>query len=181
VAKGGNLLSLGVKPTGGMAVALKHLNTTYMWDKIRVQGGAYGGGSSFDPFSGNFAFTSYRDPNLLSTIDNYDNAASFLRQAIGEQELTRSVIGVIGSVDTYRLPDAKGFTSMLWELMGDTEEARQKRREEILGASRADFTALADGLEKLRRDSEVVVLGSETAIKAANDERGGFLKVVKVL
>jgi presequence protease len=181
VAKGGNLISLGVKPTGGMAVAVKHLNTTYMWDKIRVQGGAYGGGSSFDPFSGNFAFTSYRDPNLLATIDNYDNAAAYLRQAVGEQDLTRSVIGVIGSVDTYRLPDAKGFTSMLWELMGDTEEARQQRREQILGASQADFVALADGLERLRADSEVVVLGSETAIKAANDERGGFLKVVKVL
>ena len=181
VGKGGNLVALGVKPTGGMAVALKHLNTTYMWDKIRVQGGAYGGGSSFDPFSGNFAFTSYRDPNLIETLDNYDNAAAFLRQAVGEQELTRSVIGVIGTVDTYRLPDAKGFTSMLWELMGDTEEARQQRREETLGASRADFTALADGLDALRGDAEVVVLGSETAIKAANDERGGFLKVVKVL
>lgn len=181
VAKGGNLIRLGLRPTGGMSVALKHLNTTYMWDKIRVQGGAYGGGSSFDPFSGNFTFTSYRDPNLLATIDNYDSAASFLRQAIGERDLTRSVIGVIGTVDTYRLPDAKGFTSMLWELMGDTEEARQQRREEILSASAADFNALADGLEKLRQDAEVVVLGSETAIKAANDERGNFLKVVKVL
>lgn len=181
VGKGGNLVALGVKPTGGMAVALKHLNTTYMWDKIRVQGGAYGGGSSFDPFSGNFAFTSYRDPNLIETLDNYDNAAAFLRQAIGEQELTRSVIGVIGGVDTYRLPDAKGFTSMLWELMGDTDEARQARREEILGATQADFKALADGLDALRDSAQVVVLGSERAIKAANDERGGFLKVTRVL
>ena len=181
VAKGGNLITLGVKPTGGMAVAVKHLNTTYMWDKIRVQGGAYGGGSSFDPFSGNFAFTSYRDPNLIETLDNYDSAASFLRESIGDQELTRSVIGVIGGVDSYRLPDAKGFTSMLWELMGDTDEARQRRREEILGASRDDFSALADGLDALKAQAEVVVLGSETAIKAANDERGPFLKVTRVL
>ena len=180
VAKGGNIVALGLEPTGGMAVAIKHLNTTYMWDKIRVQGGAYGGGSSFDPFSGSFAFTSYRDPNLLETIDNYDNAAAFLRQPIGAQDLTRSVIGVIGAVDTYRLPDAKGFTSLLWELMGDSEEERQQRREEILAASQADFTALADGLDRLRANAEVVVLGSEKAIRAANDERGGFLKVTKV-
>lgn len=180
VAKGGNLVALGVRPTGGMAVALKHLNTTYMWDKIRVQGGAYGGGASFDPFSGNFVFTSYRDPNLIETLDNYDGAAAFLRQGIGEQELTRSVIGVIGSVDTYRLPDAKGFTSLLWELMGDTDAARQQRREEILGASPADFVALADGLDRLRASADVVVLGAETAIKAANAERGGFLKLTKV-
>jgi presequence protease len=180
VVKGGSLTALGVKPVGGLQVAIKHLNTTYMWDKIRVQGGAYGGGSSFDTFSGLFSFSSYRDPNLLETLANYDGAAAFLRQPVGEQDLTRSIIGVIGTIDAYRLPDAKGFTSLLWELMGDTDELRQERREQVLGASNRDFAALADGLEALRKDSEVVVLGSEKAINAANAERGAFLKVTKV-
>ena len=181
VAKGANLDAFGFKPTGGTAVAIKHLNTTYMWDKVRVQGGAYGGSSSFDIFSRGFAFTSYRDPNLLGTIDNYDKAAAFLRQPVGEQDLTRSIIGVIGSVDAYRLPDAKGFVSMVWELIGDTDEARQQRREQILSATNADFIALADALDQVAKYGRVVVLGSETAIKAANDERGPFLEVTKVL
>lgn len=181
VAKGANLDAFGFKPTGGTAVAIKHLNTTYMWDKVRVQGGAYGGSSSFDIFSRGFAFTSYRDPNLLGTIDNYDKAATFLRQTVGEQDLTRSIIGVIGSVDAYRLPDAKGFVSMVWELIGDTDEARQQRREQILSATNADFLALADALDQVAKYGRVVVLGSETAIKAANDERGPFLEVTKVL
>jgi Zn-dependent M16 (insulinase) family peptidase len=181
VAKGANLKALGFQPTGGTAVAIKHLNTTYMWDKVRVQGGAYGGSSGFDPFAGTFAFTSYRDPNLIETLDIYDGAAKFLETGVGQQDLVRSVIGVIGSVDTYRLPDAKGFTSLVWELSGDTEEDRQRRREEILSASDADFKALAEALDKVARQGQVVVLGSETAIRAANDERGGFLKVTKVL
>jgi hypothetical protein len=70
---------------------------------------------------------------------------------------------------------------MVWELMGDTDEARQARREQILGASNADFTALADALDQVARYGRVVVLGSEAAIKAANDERGPFLEVTKVL
>ncbi|MDB5539586.1 MAG: peptidase [Devosia sp.] len=181
VAKGANLKALGFEPTGGTAVAIKHLNTTYLWDKVRVQGGAYGGSSGLDPFAGTFAFTSYRDPNLVDTIDIYDKAAAFLKDGVGDQELVRSVIGVIGSVDTYRLPDAKGFTSLVWELAGDTEDARQKRRDEILGASNRDFKALADALDQVALNGQVVVLGSETAIKAANDERGNFLKVTKVL
>jgi len=181
VAKGANLKALGFEPTGGTAVAIKHLNTTYMWDKVRVQGGAYGGSSGLDPFSGTFAFTSYRDPNLVDTIEVYDKAAAFLKDGVGEQDLVRSVIGVIGTVDTYRLPDAKGFTSLVWELSGDTEESRQQRRDEILSASNRDFKALADALDKLARHGQVVVLGSEKAIKAANDERGNFLKVTKVL
>ncbi len=181
VAKGANLKALGFEPTGGTAVAIKHLNTTYMWDKVRVQGGAYGGSSGLDPFAGTFAFTSYRDPNLLDTIDVYDKASSFLKAGVGEQDLVRSVIGVIGTVDTYRLPDSKGFTSLIWELSGDTDEARQKRRDEILSASSRDFKALADALDQVARNGQVVVLGSEKAIKAANDERGNFLKVTKVL
>lgn len=181
VAKGANLKALGFEPTGGTAVAIKHLNTTYLWDKVRVQGGAYGGSSGLDPFAGTFAFTSYRDPNLVDTIDIYDKASAFLKDGVGEQDLVRSVIGVIGSVDTYRLPDAKGFTSLVWELAGDSEDARQKRRDEILGASNRDFKALAEALDQVASKGQVVVLGSETAIKAANDERGGFLTVTKVL
>jgi hypothetical protein len=181
VAKGANLKALGFEGTGGTAVAIKHLNTTYMWDKVRVQGGAYGGSSGYDPFAGTFAFTSYRDPNLIDTLAVYDGAAKFLKEGVGAQDLVRSVIGVIGSVDTYRLPDAKGFTSLLWELSGDTDADRQRRRDEVLNASSKDFAALADALDLVARDGQVVVLGSETAIKAANDERGNFLKVTKVL
>jgi presequence protease len=181
VAKGANLIDLGYQPTGASSVAIRHLNTTYLWDRVRVQGGAYGGSSGLDMNSGCFAFTSYRDPNLLGTLDNYDGAAAFLRNGIGDQDLTRSIIGVIGVIDTYRLPDAKGFTSMIFELTGETEETRQQRREEVLGASGRDFTMLADALDEVARRGRVVVLGPETAIKAANEERGQFLKVTKVM
>ncbi|WP_374626011.1 insulinase family protein [Devosia sp.] len=181
VAKGASLKALGFEPTGATAVAIKHLNTTYLWDKVRVQGGAYGGSSGLDPFAGTFAFTSYRDPNLIDTLDVYDGAARFLEDGVGEQDLVRSVIGVIGAVDTYRLPDAKGFTALLWELTGDTDADRQRRREEILSATSHDFKALAAALQQVARHGQVVVLGSETAIKAANDERDNFLQVTKVL
>jgi presequence protease len=181
VAKGANLYKLGYVHSGATAVALRHLNTTYLWDKVRVQGGAYGGSSGFDPFSGGFVYTSYRDPNLLQTLDAYDGAAAWLKEGIGEQDLVRSIIGAIGSIDTYRLPDAKGFTSLMWELTGNTDENRQQRRDEILSATNADVKRFADALGEVARVGQVVVLGSEAAIKAANDERGNFLSVTKVL
>jgi Zn-dependent M16 (insulinase) family peptidase len=152
-----------------------------MWDRVRVQGGAYGGSAGFDPFSGGFVFTSYRDPNLLQTIDAYDQAATFLKEGVGEQDLVRSIIGAIGSIDTYRLPDAKGFTSLMWELSGNTDENRQQRRDEVLGATAADFKRFGEIIAQVAKAGRVVVLGSETAIKAANDERGGFMEVTKVL
>ena len=118
---------LGVKPSGAHLVVRRYLRTTWLWDKVRVQGGAYGGQCMFDRYSGGFTFVSYRDPNLLATLDIYDRTADFLRNAdLSDAELTRNIIGTIGEVDTYRLPDAKGFASMQRHLIGDTDEARER-------------------------------------------------------
>ena len=118
---------------GSFSVISKYLATSWLWQQVRVQGGAYGGFCSFDPVSGIFSYLSYRDPNLLSTLDVYDQTSRFLReQALDGTELTRSIIGAIGALDRYQLPDAKGFTSLARHLIGETDESRQRRRDEIL-------------------------------------------------
>jgi Zn-dependent M16 (insulinase) family peptidase len=181
VGKGANLKALGVELSAASAVALRLLNTTYLWDKVRVQGGAYGGSSRFDLSSGNFAFLSYRDPNLLKTLDAYDGAARALRAEIGETDLVRSVIGVIGDLDRPEFPDAKGYSAM-WRILNGTSDAlRQQRRDEVLNTSRADFLALADAIDLVAEKGHVVVLGGETAINLANEKRPGLLEVSKVV
>ncbi|MCR6671904.1 insulinase family protein [Devosia ginsengisoli] len=181
VGKGANLRALGFEMTGASAVVLKFLNTTYLWDKVRVQGGAYGGSSRFDLTSGNFSFLSYRDPNLLKTLDAYDGASKALNAGIGENDLTRSIIGVIGDVDGYEFPDAKGYSSMWRQLTGTTDAIRQQRRDEILGTSVADFKRMAEAVDAVARHGYVVVLGGEAAISAANEKRPGLLEVSKVM
>jgi presequence protease len=178
VGKGADLYHLGFMPSGAANVVVKYLRTTWLWDKVRVQGGAYGGFCTLDHRSGNFTFLSYRDPNLLETLGIYDQTPAFLKRAEpDESELTRSIIGTIGDIDAYQLPDAKGYTSMQRYLAGETDELRQRRRDEILGASAADFRALASVLEDLTAQGAVVVLGSEEAIQAVNARRPGFLYV----
>jgi hypothetical protein len=182
VGKGGNIYRLGYQPTGAIWVVMNHLNTTWLWDKLRVEGGAYGASCHCDTHSGDFAFVSYRDPNLQATLDIYDKSAEFLRAApVGEAELTRNIIGVIGGMDTYQTPDAKGWTSMANWLIGATDELNQRRREEILSASPADFRKLADALAELARHGNVVVLGSEQAIAEANARREDVLQVTKLI
>jgi len=181
VGKGANLRQLGFELTGAANVAIKFLNTTYLWDKVRVQGGAYGGSSRFDLTSGNFSFLSYRDPNLLKTVDAYDGASKALHAPIGENDLTRSIIGVIGDVDGYEFPDAKGYSSMWRYLTGTTDEIRQRRRDEILGTTQADFKRLAEAVDAIARHGHVVVLGGEAAITSANEKRPGLLDVTRVM
>jgi Zn-dependent M16 (insulinase) family peptidase len=182
VSKGANLYALGYEPHGSVHVVNNYLNTTFLWEKVRVQGGAYGGFSVFDQTSGTFTYLSYRDPNLLATLDNYDAVPRFLRELdLSESELTKTIIGVIGDLDSYMLPDAKGYTSMVRHLTHYTDEQRQKIRDEVLAASVRDFKQFAEILAPLAEKGEIVVLGSAEAIEKANQERGGLLDVKKVL
>jgi presequence protease len=176
VGKGADLYREGIRPSGSHLVARRYLRTTWLWEKIRVQGGAYGGQCMFDRYSGGFTFVSYRDPNLIATLDTYDRTAEFLRNAdLNDAELSRNIIGTIGEVDFYRLPDAKGYASMQHYLIGDTDAARQRMREEILSTTAADIRRFGDAMTAVAARGRVVVLGSEQAIGAANAERPGLL------
>ena len=132
---------------GALLVVKNYLDTTFLWENVRVQGGAYGGFSSFDLNSGVFVFLSYRDPNLERTFETFSKAKDFLgKLTISREELIRSIIGTIGGADAYLLPDAKGFTSLVHYLTGYGYEDRQAMRRSILSASPADFGALAEAL-----------------------------------
>jgi len=182
VGKGANLYALGYEPHGSVHVIRRYLGTTWLWDKIRTQGGAYGGFSTFDIATGTFAYLSYRDPNLLASLDNYDATPAFLRNLdLSESELTKTIIGTSGMLDPYLLPDAKGWTSMVRHLTNYTDHERQRIRDEALGSSTTDFKRFADVLEQVARKGEIVVLGSADAIEKANQEREGLLEVKKIM
>ena len=182
VGKGGNLYGLGYTYHGSSLVISNYLRTTWLWEKVRVQGGAYGGSMMFDNLSGIMTYLSYRDPNLLKTLENYDGTAQFLRNLeIDPAELTKSIIGTVGDLDTYMLPDAKGFTSMARYLSKISDEERQLRREQVLETKAEDFRAFGEVLERLNDSGLVVVMGSTEAIEAASRERGNWLEVKKLL
>jgi len=182
VAKGGNLYALGYQYDGSAAVVSQHLRGTWLWDRVRVQGGAYGGFCSFDMRSGVWTFVSYRDPNLLRTLAVFDRTGSYLREVdLSDAELAKTIIGTIGAMDAYLLPDAKGFTSLMRYLVHDTDALRQIRREQVLGTTVADFRALAPVLDRLSEAGIVVVVASPEAARAANDEGHLELTITRVL
>ena len=178
VGKGANLYELGFKPSGSIDVIANYLRTTYLWEQVRVKGGAYGGFCVFDRHTGIFNFLSYRDPNLLETIYNYDKAAEHLLNNTLEKEVVaRSIIGAIGSLDTYQLPDAKGYTSMVYYLSEETEEQRQLRRDQILRTTQNDFRSFAEELAALNQHGSVVIMGSKQAFDELEKERRNWLEI----
>lgn len=171
VAKAVNLGDLGFVTTGGHSLAAKALGTSYLWDRVRVQGGAYGGFCRLDPRTGGFVFASYRDPNVKATCDEYDGAAEYLTKlSLSDDQITSETIGMIGAMDSYQLPDAKGYASALRVLTGDTDEIRQERRDQVLGATNKDFHELGEMLENVKTSGTVVVVGGEEALKKARED-----------
>uniref|UniRef100_A0A2P2KDS5 Uncharacterized protein MANES_10G066200 n=1 Tax=Rhizophora mucronata TaxID=61149 RepID=A0A2P2KDS5_RHIMU len=115
VGKAANLYDTGYQLSGSSYVISKHISNTWLWDRVRVCGGAYGGFCDFDTHSGVFSFLSYRDPNLLKTLDVYDATTDFLRGVeMDDDTLTKAIIGTIGDVDAYQLPDAKGYSRVAY-------------------------------------------------------------------
>lgn len=182
VGKGADLYDLGYGLDGSSMVITNFLRATWLWERVRVHGGAYGGFCQFDRQSGFFGYVSYRDPNLLDTLTVYDNAGRFLRElAIDRDEVVKSIVGAVGNLDAYQLPDAKGFTSLARYLLGETDEERQRQRDEVFNTTLDDFERFGALLDEVAKVGQVVVLGGPEAIARANAERDGFLRVTKVL
>jgi presequence protease len=63
-----------------LMLASRELSNSYLYKYIRVQGGAYGGMSSFDATLGIFAFLSYRDPHIVETLNVFQEAQKHYSQ-----------------------------------------------------------------------------------------------------
>ena len=126
VVKGGSLFSPGEAVKASYGVVSKYLSTGYLWDNVRVMGGAYGGFARFGEASGRFMFMSYRDPNLADTLRIYDAAAEALQKAdVTEEDVLQAVIGSIGDLDSPLSPDQKGYVSMMQYISGTTSSVSQ--------------------------------------------------------
>jgi presequence protease len=182
VGKAINLYETGYKYHGSAHVICRFLRNSWLWDRVRVQGGAYGAFCLFDRLTGTLTMVSYRDPNTMKTIDIFDQSAKFLRDLeLSDDELTKGIIGAIGDIDDYKLPDAKGYSSMSQHLAKVTDEDRQQIRDEVLGTTKADFKKFADVLEAFKTEGIVKILGSGKSIEEMTVKQPGWLTVTNVL
>lgn len=179
VVMGGSILQPGDEVQASYTVSSRYLNTGYLWDQVRVIGGAYGGFARFSEATGRFVYISYRDPNCLNTLNTYDATPDALTEAdISSEDVLQAVIGAIGDLDAPMGPDQKGFESFVQFLNGETKEDRQRWRTGILNTKSSDFKDFAKLLSKLRESGTIVVFGASQAIETANSKLPDNKKMV---
>jgi len=183
VGKGGRLYEAGESVSGATSVISRFLGTGYMWDNVRVIGGAYGGFCQFSPRDGIFSFLSYRDPNLAATIDVYDGASEALLASAKDMEndpdaLATAIIGAIGEMDGALGPDQKGSLQFKRWLARESPEQRQTFRDQVLNTKPSDFKEFGERLAALKDPSSAVVSSKSAFEDAAKAGKSFTLKEI---
>ncbi len=161
-------------------VMSKLLSSGYLYKRIRVQGGAYGGMSIYEPMGGLMSFLSYRDPHLVETLTIYDRALHhLLKETLSEDELEKAVIGTIGALDRPMDPEKKGSTAMVREFARLTDDERQAFRDEVF---RTTIKAVQEAAElylaESRARSAVCVYASDENLRKANEALDPGLRIL---
>jgi len=154
-----------------LMVLSKGLSSGYLYKRIRVQGGAYGGMSRYNPLNGDFSLLSYRDPNLEETLGVYDGAIDLVsREKMDNEEVLKAVIGTIGSLDKPTDPSGKGYVAMIRHFSGLTDEDRQQFRNQVLEASSESLMEAANRyLKPAAGSSAVAVYAAAERLHKANE------------
>ena len=165
VARTGNFIDNGASYSGALQILKVILSYDYLWQNIRVKGGAYGCMSNFNR-TGDGYFVSYRDPNLKRTMEVYEGVVDYLKTfAVSDREMTKYIIGTMSNIDQPMTPAAKGERSMSLYMGKVSADMIEKERREILEASQDDIRRLARVVEAVLKADQLCVIGSEEKIE----------------
>ncbi|MCZ7643934.1 MAG: hypothetical protein M5U26_01400 [Planctomycetota bacterium] len=170
--------------TPALTVASRILSLGYMWDEVRLKGGAYDAGALYGPLDGNFCCYSYRDPWIRKTLARFKGLKEFVARANWSQlEIDRAIIGAAKHGEKPIRPGEATAAALWRHTHGDTPARREARHAALLDVTPADAKrAAAELLERQDELAAVCVVSSRAMLEQANAEPGdGQLAVEDIL
>lgn len=142
------------------------LSLEYLWNEVRVKGGAYGAGCAMTVL-GQCAFYSFRDPAAAATLETYRRAEDFLRAFFTpERSLDKYIIGTVAKQEPLISDGARGNGADELYFRDISDEKRIDDRRRLLRMTPEKVISALDVLSSKRR---FCVVGSETAIGTLGD------------
>lgn len=174
VARVGNFIDGGAEYNGALQILKVILGYDYLWQNIRVKGGAYGCMSNFNRI-GEAYMISYRDPNLEKTMEVYEGVVEYLENFdVSDRDMNKFIIGTMSNLDRPMNPSAKGSRSMNLYMNHVSEEMIRTERAQVLDAQQEDIRALADVVRAMLDQQLLCVIGSEEKIE---EQKEMFMEV----
>ncbi len=151
------------------------IDTGYLWEKVRMENGAYGVGAAVNGMEGILSFSSYRDPLIKETQLAFKASLKYIIDGnITEDELFKAVLNCIGKEIKPLSPGEKGHVNIRRNLYSLSDEVRQKNREIMLNTEVNDIINAA---RRLYRSFDLVsccsMCGNET-LKSFSDYFSDF-------
>ncbi len=172
-----NLYLLGEDTRPSLNVVRALLGYEYLWNEVRMKGGAYGAGMVYTN-AANIGFYSYRDPTPERTLDCYARVSDFLREFVRDGEsLTKFIIGAIGDADPVLTPRVKGYISTLKYLRGIDYERDCEVRRGMLATDSAELLKIAELIDKANAKSAVCVAASKEILEAMREKPEVILEI----
>lgn len=177
VAKGFNYRRLGYEYSGKMKVLKSIISLNYLWNNVRVMGGAYGC-NAYIFRNGNIYFTSYRDPNLTETLKVYEDVYKYIENfEADDYDMTKYILGTISTIDQPLVPRMIGEKSDSNYFSKLTYEDIQKERDEILSTNKQDIRSYSKLLKDVMNEKYLCVLGNDVKMNASKEM---FNKLINV-
>jgi Zn-dependent M16 (insulinase) family peptidase len=173
-----DFIKAGFEYSGVLQVVKTMMQTDYLWNNVRVKGGAYGAFFTIER-SGGIFISSYRDPHIKRTYDVFDNIDAYLRDTVlDDRTINKFIIGTISSIDMPLPPlsvakrEYNAFKSNI------SYEDRMTARKQILSVTADKIKSTAKMFEKLKNDQNYLCA---IASKSAIEKNGDFFKKIKYL
>lgn len=164
-----NLLSLGSEYSGASRVAAQLLTYDYLWNEVRVKGGAYGTHMN-SRLGGDVSLSSYRDPSPRRSIDTFGKTGQVLRDFCANGgSLEKYIISTVAAIEPVMTPRTEGDRAVDNYLLGRTAEDIRRERREILGTTADELIKFSHLLDEIISKAGVCVVGGKAAVDACSD------------
>jgi Zn-dependent M16 (insulinase) family peptidase len=165
---------LGTREYCSQLMVTHLLKTGFLWEEVRMKGGAYGASASLSGLDGYFTFSSYRDPQIINTIETFRQGLISYPKTFTQEDLDRTLIGVIGRDLRPLAPLDKGIIAMRRKLYNITDELRQKNRDILLSLTLDELKKTALDLGERWDQFTLTVISGERLLDEASEEWGGL-------
>lgn len=153
-----------------LAIAASLFENVVLHNRIREQGGAYGGGASCNTLSGNFCFYAYRDPNIVNTLVAFEDAVrTIVAGQFDDNDLEEAKLEVIQGFDAPIAPGSRGDLAYSRLREGKTPEIRQAFRNRILALTKEEIVeAVKRQIVPNLKDGTTVIFGGRELLEKEN-------------
>lgn len=168
-AKTMNLALTDFEYDGALQVLSHIVRYDYLWNKVRVLGGAYGCTMQVSGVTKEITFGSFRDPNCKNTYSAYDELSKYLNEFNpSTSEFNSYLIGAIGAFDQPASNSVLINNADTNYLCGISDDDRIKVKKEMIETTASKIKSYAKLFDEFASNGTCYTIGNQNKIESAH-------------